>query len=99
MSSFHQSSPNATGLFQAHFGTPPGSQDAKAECEQWQRLCDQLLAERARLRAEVEKARLDEICRAPIPLQTMAEVYVQVDRTTSLDQIIAELKKELEAEQ
>jgi hypothetical protein len=36
----------ATTIFQAHFGAPPGSQDAKTECEKWERLCNELLADR-----------------------------------------------------
>ncbi len=53
----------AINIFQAHFGSPPGSQDAKTEGEKWARLCDELLADRERLRAELESARLDKICK------------------------------------
>src|SRR5688572_3912534 len=82
----------ARGIFQAHFGAPPGSQDAKTECEKWQRLCDELLADRERLRAELEKARLDRICKDFKPQFTMEEVYSQVDRETTIEQIITELE-------
>jgi hypothetical protein len=99
MSNPIQSNGTATTVFQAHFGAPPGSQDAKAECEKWQRLCDELLAERTRLRAELEKIRLDAFCREPIPNLTMEEVYARVDHGTSLDQLIAGFKKELEESQ
>lgn len=95
-----QSTPTAAGVFQAHFGAPPGSQDAVADCEKWQRLCDELLAERARLRAELEKARLEQIFREwdSLPIQTMEEVYAQVDRSTTLEQLVAEMREELEAD-
>ena len=98
MSNPIQTIPTASGAFQAHFGAPPGSQDAKAECEKWQRLCDDLLAERERLRAELEKRRLEEFFKEPIPDRTMEDVYAQIDREASIDQIIADLKMELEAE-
>ena len=91
--------PTAVSVFQAHFGAPPGGQDAKKECQNWQRLCDELLAERARLRAELEQRRLQEILSKPMPDLTMEEVYAQVDHTTSLDEMIADMKKELEADQ
>ena len=91
-------SPTAVGVFQAQYGAPPGSQDAKAECEKWQRLCDELLAERQRLRSELEKARLQQIFNEWGPIPSMEEVYAQVDRQTSLDEIIAQMKRELEAE-
>ncbi len=100
MSSVNQAIPTAVGVFQSHFGAPPGSQDPKAECEKWERLCGELLAERAKLRAELEQARLEKIFaewdQEPVP--SMEEVYAQVDRTTTLDDIIAEMKKELEAD-
>jgi hypothetical protein len=82
----------AMSIFQAYFGAPPGSQDSKIECENWQRLCDELLADRERLRAELEKARLDKICKDFKPTFTMEEVYSQVDRQTTIEQIIAELE-------
>ncbi len=82
----------AVGVFQAHFGALPGSQDARAECERWERLCEQLLADRERLRAELEKARLDKICKDFKPNLTMEMVYSQVDRATTMDQIISELE-------
>ena len=94
-----QSIPTAVGAFQAHFGAPPGGQDAKAECEKWERLCGELLAERERLRAALEKERLDRIWHEYGPTTlTMEEVYAQVDRETTIEQIIADLKNELEAE-
>ena len=98
MSTSIQSIPTAIGVFQAHYGTPPGSSDAKADCEKWQRLCDELLAERARLRAELEKARLEQIFSEWGPIPSMEKVYAQVDREASLDDIIAQMKRELEAE-
>lgn len=100
MSNPIQSNGTASSLFQSHFGTPPGGQDAKAECKNWERLCDELLAERVRLKSELEKARLEAIFKEwdAEPKLTMEEIYAQVDRTTSMEQIIADLEKQLEEE-
>jgi len=86
----------ASGIFQAQFGAPPGSQDAKTECEKWQRLCDELLADRERLRAEVEKGRLEKFCNDFKPEFTMEEIYAQVDRETTMTEIIAGLEQAAE---
>ncbi|MBY0523755.1 MAG: hypothetical protein K2R98_10175 [Gemmataceae bacterium] len=92
MSNNDQPAFNALSVFQAHFGTPPGSLDAKLECEKWESLCNKLLVDRERLRTELEKARLDKIYSEFKPEPTMEEVYAQVDRETTLEQIIAELE-------
>jgi hypothetical protein len=89
--------PTAIGMFKAHFGDAPSTQDAKAECEKWERLCGELLAERERLRAELEKAQLNEFCKGFELNQTMEQVYAQVDRETTLEQIVANLEREAEA--
>jgi len=92
------------GEFQAHFGATPGTLDAKAECEKWQRLCAELLAERDRLRAELAKEQAahertvltmmrDEVD----PNLTMEAIYASIDRETSFEQLIAELRAEVEA--
>jgi hypothetical protein len=88
------SNPTAIAVFQANYGSPPGSQDAKADCEKWERLCDELLIQREGLRTELEKARLDAICKDFKLELTMEEVYAQVDRETTLEQLIAELERE-----
>src|ERR1043165_7218970 len=97
--------PTAIGTYQAQFGAPPGSQDAKAECEKWQRLCEELVAEREKLRVELAKAKAEQEKIAlrmmfqefiSMPKLTMEEIYARVDRTTSLEQIIADLRRELE---
>lgn len=95
MSATIQPNFTAVAIFQAHFGATPGSQDPKAECEKWAQLCDQLLAERERLRAELEKARLDQFWKEFQPM-SMEEVYAQVDRETTMDQIITELEHAVE---
>src|SRR5262245_57822220 len=101
MSTASPPAPTTISIYQAHFGTPPGSQDPKAECERWERLCAELLAERERLRTELDNVRLEAISaeweRKPIP--AMAEVYANVDQSTTLQQVVADLKRELEAEQ
>jgi hypothetical protein len=90
----------AINIFQTNFGLTPGSQDPKLECEKWQQLCNELLADRERLRAELEKARLDQICSdwERQPIGSMEEVLANVDRTTTLDEVIAGFRRELEAE-
>jgi hypothetical protein len=55
-----------------------------------------LLADRERLRAELERARLDIICKDFKPEFTREEVYSQVDRDTSIAHIIAELEHRAE---
>ena len=92
---------SAAGEFQAHFGAPPGGKDARSDCEKWQRLCEELLAERERLRAQLanekasrEKAVLDAICKDyTLPL-TMEQVYALVDKETTMEQLMAELESE-----
>ena len=100
MSTLNQAVPSAIGIFQAHFGAAPGSQDPKAECEKWERLCSELLAERAKLRAELEQARLEKIFaewdQEPVP--SMEEVFAQVDRSTTLEQLIQEIERDAEKE-
>jgi hypothetical protein len=44
-------------------------------------------------RAELERARLDEICKGFKPELTMAKVYSQVDCDTTIEQIIRELEQ------
>ena len=97
--------PTAVGAFQAHFGAPPGSQGARAECENWQWLCAELLLDRERLRTALTKERsLHELAVLKLmsaevpPNLTMQQVYAQVDRETSLDQLIADLKQDREKE-
>jgi hypothetical protein len=96
ISNINQSNFTAIGIFQAHFGAAPGSQDARTECENWERLCDELLAERQRLCAELEKTRLDKICKNFKPDFTMDEVYSQLDRQSTVEQLIAELENAAE---
>src|SRR5258708_4612930 len=98
MSNPIESNGTAISVFQAHFGAPPGSLDATTECKNWQRLCDELLAEHARLRAKLEKVRLDQICSEWGPVPSMAEVYAQVDRETTLDQLVEEIERDAETE-
>ncbi len=98
--------PPATPLdeFQAHFGAAPGTLDAKAECEKWQRLCAELLAERDKLRAALadeqaahERTVLTMMRDEVDPNLTMEEIYASIDRGTSFEQLIAELRAEAEA--
>src|ERR1041384_3226178 len=90
-----QANLSPASIFQSQFGTPPGTQDAKAECEKWERLCGELLAERERLREALEKARLEKIMHewdaTPIP-PTWEEACALADRSTSIEQIVAEMR-------
>jgi hypothetical protein len=90
----------ATILFQKQFGAAPGSQDPKAECAQWERLCDELLAERTRLRTELENMRLEQITKEweQTPIPPWEEMQKQIDRSMTFEQLITDLKLELEAE-
>ena len=90
MSDLNHATQTAAGVFQAHFGAPPGSQDAKADCEKWQGLCEKLLNERERLRTELaaekanrEKAVLDAMCKDFVLPLTMEQVYALVDKETT----------------
>ena len=100
MSENIQANGAASTFFQKQFGSAPGGEDPKAECEKWQRLCGDLLAERARLKEEVENLRLEQITREweQTPIPSWEEMEKQLDRSTTLEQIIAEMKAELEAE-
>ena len=100
MSTAIQAIPTATGVFEAHFGAPPGSQDPKAECEKWERLCGELLAERVRLKAELEQLRLEQIFREwdQIPAPSWEEMQSQIDRTTTFEQLIEEIERDAEKE-
>jgi hypothetical protein len=98
MSDTVQSNVAASNLYQKQFGLSPGSQDARAECGNWQRLCDGLLAERARLKAELEQLRLEQIFREwdQIPVPSWDEMQSQIDRSMTFEQLIEELEAELE---
>lgn len=100
MSNLTQLNCTAVGAYQSQYGTPPGTQDPKSECKRWERLCDDLLAEREKLRAELGKARLEMIFaewdQEPVP--SREEVFANIDRETSFDDLIQLLKAELEAE-
>jgi hypothetical protein len=89
------SDPNSAREFQARFGVPPGSQDPAVECAQWQRLCAELLSERTLLQAQLDRARLAALCKDFRLDLTMEEVYAQVDKETSLEQLIVELENQL----
>lgn len=93
----------ALAQFQSQFGGPPGGPDPKAECEKWQRLCAELLAERDRLQTELAKERAahertvltmmrDEVD----PSLTREQIYAGIDRETSLDDILERLRQEVE---
>jgi hypothetical protein len=106
MSAPIQGKPTAAAEFQAHFGTAPGSENARADCEKWEKLCGELLQERARLQAELAKVQAQveadakALCKVlaevpPFEL-TMEEAFALVDKETTMDQLIAELEREAE---
>jgi hypothetical protein len=104
MSSPTQSEVSPLTEFQAQFGAPPTLQDARGDCEKWERLCAKLLEERSRLQAELATAQTENeanlkalvalLCKDFKFDLTMDEVYAQVDKGTSLHQLIAELEHE-----
>ncbi len=96
MSIAMQPIPTPASAFQSQFGMAPGTQDPSAECEQWERLCAKLLAEREILRTELEKVVLETFSSEFVPTQTMEQILATVDRETSLNDIIADMKRELE---
>jgi hypothetical protein len=99
MSDNIQTNGAANAFFQKQFGSAPGGEDAKAECEKWQRLCDGLLAERSRLQEELENLRLEQITKEweQMPIPPWEEMEKQIDRSTTLEEIIAKMKAELGA--
>ncbi len=97
MADFSYPVPSPATFFQSHFGAPPGGQDARGDCEKWERLCAELLAERARLREDLLRARFEEFCKSYQPL-TREELEAMIDRENTIEDIIADLKKELRGE-
>jgi hypothetical protein len=97
MSDTMQTPPTPASVFHAYFGAPPGAQDSRADCEKWERLCGELLAERARLRDELERARFVEFCKSFQAL-TPEELEAQIAGATPFEEIIASLKEELRSQ-
>jgi hypothetical protein len=104
MSSPMQTPASPSAAFQAQFGAAPGTQDARSDCDKWERLCAALLEERARLQAELATMKAENaanlkaltalLCKDFKFELTMEEVYAQVDKETSLGQLVAELAEE-----
>src|SRR4051794_16177457 len=88
--------------FQARFGAAPGAQTAEAEREKLIALCNELLADRERLRAELAAARAERddfrqgilvLTRKEFPF-SKEELLAQVSRGPSLRELVNELKKD-----
>src|SRR4051812_4110981 len=106
------SSPVETGMqwaseFQAKFGAAPGAQTAEAEREKLIALCNELLAERERLRAELarneaqrkqlQKALLAYVDPNPAVIEFDEEAALaNVGRKPTMDDLIAELEGQAE---
>jgi hypothetical protein len=98
--------PTPTGEFQAHFGGPPGSADAVAECKKWEALCAELPAEREKLRAELTetkevrdayiKAWIKSQCTDDILEMTNEEILACVGQEPPLRELIEELASDPE---
>lgn len=99
MSNPIQSLPTPTGEFQAHFGGPPGSVDAVAECKKWEKLCAELLAEREKLCDELaQMGRMYDACAKSLyqlkfedyepPVITDEEALACLDENPTLEEII-----------
>lgn len=95
MSNPIQSMPTATGEFQAHFGGSPGSSDLAAECKKWEKLCGELLADRQKLREELDACRRTLLrfhCENYQPDFDAQAALAHIDDEPSLEQLIAELR-------
>src|SRR5438105_2677488 len=88
--------------FQAHFGTPPGAQDAAGECKKWAQLCAEVIADRDRLRAELAKTQAERdaylksvyhlMCKDYVCPYTKEELFAMaVYEGPTLRELIAEL--------
>lgn len=97
MADFSYPVPSPASFFQAHFGAPPGGQDPRADCEKWERLCGELLAERAKLREELERARYEEF-RKSFQAMTAEELDALRASATPFEEIIDSLKEELRSQ-
>jgi hypothetical protein len=99
MSTPVQVNPNLSGEVPSNIGAPPGTNDPKSASEARQRFIAKAFAE-GQLRTEEERIRLEKILDEweAEPVLSMEEVYAQVDRTTSLEQIIAEMRREAESD-
>lgn len=99
MSSPIQANPNSIGELPRNNGVPTGTQDPRSTCEKREQWYAKLFAE-GELRSDEEKARLEKILAEwdAEPVLSMEEVFAQVDRSTTLEEMIAEMKREAEAE-
>jgi hypothetical protein len=90
---------NPIGDLPSKIVAPTGTPDydaARAKREKWYA---KLFAE-GELRSEEEKVRLEQILAEweAEPVLTWEEISAQIDRTTSLEEIVAEMRREAEAE-
>lgn len=103
MSSPISSTRSPGGEFQHHFGGPPGAGDVAADCKKWEQLCGELLAEREKLRDQLERMRTERdryrkslghlVCKDLLePEFTKEEMLAFVDRAPPLEELIAELE-------
>ena len=92
--------------FQIRFGSPPGSGEPATERQQWEQLCQELLEDRDRLRAEMAKTQgerqqyhkslLTLLAKEMKPEDydfTYEEILAQSDKGQSLQDFIAELEQ------
>ena len=95
-----------TGEYQSHFGGPPGSADAVAECKKWEDLCADLLAERRKLREDLATAQSQRdqylkslyhlSCKDYVCPYTKEELFANAVYKPSIEDLIAELDRDQE---
>ena|ERR1700722_18851963 len=100
MSDVMQPNPNVASEIPIPVQMPldePALKAARERREQW---FARMFAE-GQLRSAEERARVEQIIAEweAEPVLSMEEIYAQIDRTTSLEEIIAAMREEAEAEQ
>jgi hypothetical protein len=93
-----------TSEFQSHFGNAPGLPDAAAECKKWESLCAELIAEREKLREELDRSQeqcelyrkslLYQFAKDYQPTFTKEEALAHADGRPTLQELISELDEQ-----
>ena len=81
----------AVSIFQAHFGAAPGVKTRRSSAKNGN-VCVTSCSRIANGCAELEKARLDNFCKDFKPEFSREEIYAQVDRETTIEQVISDLE-------
>ena len=99
--------PTPTGEFQAYFGGLPGSSDLAAECKKWEKLCGDLLAQRAKLCDELTEVRSERdrymksiyhlMCKDYVCPYTKEELFANAIFEPTMEELIAGLELDQES--